>query len=122
VTGGGGGAGQGQGGVGTSGGTGDQGGEGDGDGSGVGESTIAAPVLQLINGEQVVVPGQSGAGPSETVGRGNAPTRVGSSRVPLRNALPAYRVEASRALNRLELSPSVRSLVRAYFDSFEEGR
>jgi len=81
------------------------------------ESTIAAPTATSTDGERIVVPGQSGEGPSSTAGRGNGPTRRGAARVTVREALPSYRLEAGRALQRLDLSPSVRSVVRSYFDS-----
>ena len=115
-----GGAGAGQGGAGTPGGTGDGGGDGNGDGSTIEESTIAAPTATGTDGERIVVPGQSGEGPSETTGRANGATRTGAARVTVREALPSYRVEAGRALSRLQLSPSVRSVVRSYFDSLGE--
>ncbi|MGH9021838.1 MAG: hypothetical protein ACRDV9_01840, partial [Acidimicrobiia bacterium] len=68
-------------------------------------------------GDQVGLGGIAGAGPDRVVGRGQGPTRSGAVRVPLERALPRYRTEATRALQALDIPPSMRALVRAYFES-----
>jgi hypothetical protein len=71
------------------------------------------------NGDQLRANGRSGQGRSETVGRGNGPTNRGESIVPLGQALDRYRSEATAALDQLDIPPSLRALVRQYFDSLE---
>ncbi|MGH9183472.1 MAG: hypothetical protein ACRDZ9_06650, partial [Acidimicrobiales bacterium] len=83
-----------------------------------GDATIYDPEA----GDQLIVGGRPNAGGrSETVGRGDGPTRAGATRVPLADALPRYDAEATRALDRLAISPSLRALVRLYFDSLAQG-
>ena len=113
VTGAAGGSGSGQGGQGTAGGS----GRSAGTGGSVDEASVVAPIARGEDGEEVVVPGQIGAGPSEVTGRHQGLTTRGTARVSARNAIPLYRSQAVRALDRLNLSPSTRALVRAYFDT-----
>jgi hypothetical protein len=64
--------------------------------------------------------GRSGPGRTQTVGKGNGATNRGAEVVPLSDALAHYRSEATAALDRLDIPPSLRTLVRQYFDSLEE--
>ena len=69
------------------------------------------------NGEQINLGGQPGQGPTTAAGRGQGLHRASGAQVPLERALPHYRAEVTRALDTLNLAPSLRALVRAYFDS-----
>lgn len=69
------------------------------------------------DGEQINLGGRPGQGPTTAAGRGQGLNRVTGAQVPLERALPRYRSEATRALDSLNLPPSLRALVRAYFDS-----
>ena len=69
------------------------------------------------DGEQINLGGRPGQGPTTAAGRGQGLHRASGARVPLERALPYYRAEATRALDSLNLPPSLRALVRAYFDS-----
>ncbi len=61
--------------------------------------------------------GGTGSGqPGETVGRGNGATTAGQARTPLSQALGRYREQATRAIERADLPPSLRDLIQAYFD------
>ena len=64
--------------------------------------------------------GQPGQGPTTVAGKGQGPTQAGGLRVPLDEALPRYRAEATRALDTLNLPPALRALIRAYFDALGE--
>ncbi|HEV8639215.1 MAG TPA: hypothetical protein VG370_33830, partial [Chloroflexota bacterium] len=72
------------------------------------------------DGEQINVGGKPGEGPDRTIGKGQGPTLSGATRVPLQQALPRYRSEATRALDILDIPPSLRALVRAYFESLAQ--
>ena len=54
------------------------------------------------------------------MGKGQGPTLAGGTFVPLSDALPRYRAEATRALDTLDIPPSLRALIRAYFDALAE--
>jgi hypothetical protein len=69
------------------------------------------------DGEQINLGGRPGQGPTTAAGRGQGQHRASGAQVPLERALPYYRAEATRALDSLNLPPSLRALVRAYFDS-----
>jgi hypothetical protein len=69
------------------------------------------------NGPDLNAGGPVGAGPTGgTVGQGAGPNTAGPASVPVSDALPRYEPQATAALDRLDLPPSVRDLVRAYFD------
>jgi hypothetical protein len=57
----------------------------------------------------------SGNGSSTQIGKTNGANGLGSSRVPLSQALPQYQSQATRALDGANIPPSVRELVRQYF-------
>ncbi len=59
--------------------------------------------------------GQGDAG--ETVGRGDTASGRGPARVPAAEVLDSYERRAITALERADVPPSVRALVRAYFDA-----
>jgi hypothetical protein len=83
---------------------------------GLQQATVYDPA-QGGAGEQINLGGRPGQGPTTIAGKGQGPTQTGGLRVPLDRALPRYRAEATRALDSLNLPPSLRALVRAYFDS-----
>jgi hypothetical protein len=69
-------------------------------------------------GPDVAVEGQGPQdGSGEIEGREEGPTGRGYAHVPLNRAYPYYRERASEALDTLDIPPSMRSLVRAYFDA-----
>ena len=103
-------------------GSGGRGGVGTANGSGnnasVGlESATVYDPISGGNGEQINLGGRPGQGPTTNAGRGQGLNRASGAQVPLERALPYYRAEATRALDSLNLPPSLRALVRAYFDS-----
>ncbi len=67
---------------------------------------------------QVGLDGGQGDGP--ILGTADAPTELGEALVPFTQVLPTYLTDAADALERLELSPSMRSIVRTYFDLLAE--
>jgi hypothetical protein len=69
------------------------------------------------DGEQLNLGGSQGQGRDRTIGKGQGPTAAGGTRIPLSQALPRYSAQATRALEGLNIPPSLRALVRAYFDS-----
>jgi hypothetical protein len=66
--------------------------------------------------DQVQVTG-TGDGESRTVGQADGPTQAGTRRTPVADLLPQYEAQATEALDRAAVAPSVRDLVRAYFDA-----
>jgi hypothetical protein len=69
-------------------------------------------------GPELSTGGPVGAGPQGgTVGQGAGPNAAGPATTPLSDALGRYEPQATAALDRLDLPPSVRDLVRAYFDN-----
>jgi hypothetical protein len=108
-----GGTGSGRGGPGTPNGKGGAGSLGDATGEGNGEPTLYDP--KGTNGETLNT-GGSGNGESETVGKGNGQSGRGASFIPLSEALRRYQSQATAATDRGDLPPSLRALVRAYFD------
>jgi hypothetical protein len=58
----------------------------------------------------------SGDDPGQTVGTGNTTSSAGGSFVPLSRVIAAYETQATAALDRADVAPSVRALVRSYFD------
>ena len=73
--------------------------------------------IASANGEQLNATGKLGQGPSTQIGKSQGPVTQGRVGVPLTSVLGRYEAEATRALDGLDLPPSVRALVRAYFDS-----
>ena len=69
------------------------------------------------DGQQLNATGKLGQGPSTQIGKTDGPVTQGRAGVPLTSVLARYQAEATRALDGLDLPPSVRALVRAYFDS-----
>jgi hypothetical protein len=63
--------------------------------------------------------GGSTDGESETIGTGDGATGSGQRQVPLSDALPGYRQQATDALDATAVPPSVRDLVLAYFDNLQ---
>jgi hypothetical protein len=104
------------GGAGSRGGTGTPNGSGHNASVGLQSATVYDPIAGG-SGEQVNLGGQPGQGPTTAAGRGQGLNRVSGAQVPLERALPRYRAEATRALDSLNLPPSLRALVRAYFES-----
>ena len=100
-----------------------QGGQGRPDGSGdnasVGLGLDGAEVFDPgAEGEQLDAGGDpTGRDPGETVGRSDTGSGTGASFVPLADVLADYENRATRTLERADIPPSVRALVRAYFDA-----
>lgn len=84
------------------------------------QTTTVYDPARSRQGRQVDVEGRQGEGPSEITGKEQGPTRAGDALVPLERVFPRYRDEASRALATLDIPPSLRALVRAYFESLAE--
>lgn len=102
---------QGQGGVGSPG-----PGEADGGGTEVGRNTVFDP-LDLGNTTDLLKAEiDGGSGDGALVGRGDAPTERGQTLVPYTQVLPDYLVSAAAALEQLDVPPSMREIIRTYFD------
>ena len=92
---------------------------GSGDNASVGlqeGATVFDPDDGSTDGDQLIAEGDAADGRNETMGKGDGATRRGGRIVPLADAFPTYDAEATTALDRLQVPPSVRALVRAYFD------
>jgi hypothetical protein len=72
-------------------------------------------------GDQLNATGQLGDGPTQAAGKGNGPSTVRAGQVPLAQVLPRYQAEATAAVARLNLPPSQRALVQAYFSALAGG-
>ena len=98
-----------------------QGGVGTADGSGhnnaakTGDATVYDP-SKATNGETLDVGGNPGQGSSTEVGKTTGPNSQGESRVQVSGALPSYEREATRAMDQANIPPSMRAVVRAYFE------
>jgi hypothetical protein len=68
------------------------------------------------DGEDIDVGGAGSGDPGETIGKGNGGSTAGQARTPLSKALARYQRQATRAIERGDLPPSMRSLIQAYFD------
>jgi hypothetical protein len=69
-------------------------------------------------GEQLDAGGAgSGDDPGQTVGEGDTGSGRGGAHVPYGEVLADYEQRATRALDRAAVPPSLRALVRAYFDN-----
>lgn len=104
-----GGQGSGQGGQGQSG-----SGQGDPTGSGANEPTLFDPTG--AGGDDINVGGSGSGQPGETVGQGNGATTSGDARTPLSRVLSRYLAQATLAVERGDLPPSLRDVIQAYFD------
>jgi hypothetical protein len=60
------------------------------------------------------------AGESETVGKGNTQSSKSNGTVPLSQALPKYQQRATAAVDQMQIPPSLRALVKAYFQRVAE--
>ena len=107
--------GSGQGGAGTPNGTGNN------PSVGLQEATVFEPPPAGTPGDQLNTTGQLGDGPTQGAGRGNGPSTVHAGQVPLAQVLPRYQSEATAAVARLNLPPSQRALVQAYFSALAGG-
>ncbi|MGH9285485.1 MAG: hypothetical protein ACRD0M_07400 [Acidimicrobiales bacterium] len=87
---------------------------------GIQSATVFDPPPASTAGAQLNAGGAGNEGPSETVGRTDGPSRAGAALVPVASVLPRYAAEATRALETLSLPPSLRALVRAYFDGLAQ--
>jgi len=56
------------------------------------------------------------------VGKADGPTTRNAAQVPVADVLPRYQAEATRALGQLDIPPSQRALVQAYFDALASER
>jgi hypothetical protein len=72
-------------------------------------------------GEQIDAGGGTGAGDGETVGAGDGQTRAGGTRVPVADVIGRYSRQATAALDRPGVPPSVRDVVREYFERLAGG-
>ena len=71
----------------------------------------------IAKGDQIDAGGSSsGDDPGETVGEGDTGSGRGAAHVPYGEVLAEYEARATRALDRADVPPSLRALVRAYFD------
>lgn len=113
------------------GGTGDAGGQGGqgtvGSGSGdleeardVATSSVFDPIMEGSTTDQLQVGIDGGTGDGAIIGRGDVPTEAGQALVPYTQALPTYLADAADALAQLQLPPSLRDIVRNYFDRLAE--
>ncbi|MGH9243683.1 MAG: hypothetical protein ACRD29_05070, partial [Acidimicrobiales bacterium] len=63
----------------------------------------------------------TGTDPGETTGRGNTSSQAGGSYVPWGDVFSGYQRQATEALDRTSIPPSLRVLVREYFDRLATG-
>lgn len=70
----------------------------------------------IDEGEEIDLDPNASGNDTETVGRQDGPTRRGDSYVPLSEAVARHLERATRAMDRSEMPPSMRSFIRAYFD------
>jgi len=110
------------------GGAGGQGGQGTvGSGSGdideardVATSSVFDPIVEAASTDQLQVGIDGGTGDGAIIGQGDAPTEAGQALVPYTQDLPTYLADAADALAQLQLPPSLRDIVRSYFDHLAE--
>ena len=84
--------------------------------------TTGAPTLfdpDAGNTAVLQAAGATNAGPSAVTGKVDGATGAGQIRTPLADALPKYTKRASDAARSNSLTPSERSLVRAYFEQLQ---
>lgn len=73
------------------------------------------------DGEDLEAGGSPNGEPGEVIGQGNGTTNRGSAQVPLSEAVANHEDQATAALERGDLPPSKRDLVRNYFDQLTNG-
>jgi hypothetical protein len=74
------------------------------------------PVDPGLTSERIQVGIGDGAGSGEVTGTGDGPTDRGDALTPEAQLLARYVAEAHRSLSRMQLPPSMRGIVRSYFD------
>jgi hypothetical protein len=84
------------------------------------EATVFDPQEATGPTTDVDVDPNRSAGESETVGKANAPSTKTNGAVPLSSALPKYSERATAAVDQMQIPPSVRALVKAYFERMAE--
>jgi hypothetical protein len=72
-------------------------------------------------GDEIAVGGGTGAGDGRTVGVEDGQTAGGAARVPVADVIDRYAEQATTAVDRPGVPPSVRDLVRAYFEQLAGG-
>lgn len=101
-------------------GQGQQGNVGAGDGQDHGTEVETANVFSPLDegslSDLVQVDIEGGAGEGDVIGEAEGPTARGESVVPYAQVLPEYLNQAADALGELQLPPSMRGIVQAYFD------
>ena len=97
------------------------GGTGNNPSGGLETATVYDPASGT-DGEVLNTTGQQGEGPSRVVGKGDGLTLQNQAQVPLASVLPRYSAEATAALDRLDIPPTQRALVQAYFSALTEGQ
>lgn len=86
---------------------------------GVQSATVYDPAVRSTDGEQIDVQGSPGNGSGQVVGQGDLTDPANAPLVPLTQAFPRYQAQASEALSRLDIPPSMRAVVRTYFESLD---
>lgn len=89
---------------------------GEGYGTDVDTASVYDPLDRGEVSDLIQVGIDGGSGEGSIVGRGEAPTQRGESVVPYAQVLPEYLNDAADALSTLQLPPSMRGIVQAYFD------
>ena len=74
----------------------------------------------FTNGDQLLGDPLANDGPGEVQGKVAGANQAGGVVTPLAEALPRYAAQATEALDTLSIPPSLRDLVRAYFDQLAE--
>jgi len=74
----------------------------------------------FTNGDQLLGDPLANGGPGEVQGKVAGANQAGGVVTPLAEALPRYAAQATDALDTLSIPPSLRDLVRAYFDQLAE--
>ncbi len=74
------------------------------------------PVDPGLTSERIQVGIGDGAGSGDVTGTGDGPTDRGEALTPEAQLLARYVAEAHRSLSRMQLPPSMRGIVRTYFD------
>jgi hypothetical protein len=103
-----------------------QGGQGTPDGSGNNgsggpeEATVFDPQDATGPTDEVNADPNRSDGESETVGKSNTTSSSSGGAVPLSQALPKYQQRATAAVDQMQIPPSLRALVKAYFQRMAE--
>ena len=92
------------------------GGSDDGNPRDVATSSVFQPILEGNAVDELQVGIDGGSGQGSIIGRADAPTQAGQALVPYTQNLPTYLADAADALARMQLPPSLRDIVRDYFD------